>query len=313
MFLYKNLYRVRNRHEGRLLFALCHNMNRLFNRITSVHGGKIDPDANYDNAGIYQEIKANADALGLDCPSYLKLTRMAQEHARSDDPQSFSTVFMEYNGFNGVNVCGIPEFDNTLHGSVIYDLSNVGGEIRHLKQNIPFHARVRDLDVAYDNMSDPLLTALEGEDLFWARKLTNGEYDFKTSLRLLKNYTESGNLLDAYDMERLDDRLLKRYLSIIYYKGRYGRNQWSKAPVDALIERGNFYDLVNKAGAWYYLRYDDTMSVINSLLHGFDWDATPEEAETFGRFVLSNLGRQPTDEEKEYVEEWIEEAKDTEY
>jgi|694.fasta_scaffold00664_5 hypothetical protein len=38
---------------------------------------------------------------------------------------SISTMFMEDNGWNGVNVNGIPVYDSTLHGSVIYDMKNV--------------------------------------------------------------------------------------------------------------------------------------------------------------------------------------------
>ena len=38
---------------------------------------------------------------------------------------SISTMFMEYNGWNGVNVNRIPVYDSTLHGSVIYDMKNV--------------------------------------------------------------------------------------------------------------------------------------------------------------------------------------------
>ena len=34
-------------------------------------------------------------------------------------------MFMEDNGWNGVNVNNIPIFDNTRHGSVIYDMKNV--------------------------------------------------------------------------------------------------------------------------------------------------------------------------------------------
>ena len=36
---------------------------------------------------------------------------------------TLSTILMEYNGYNGVNVNNIEGWDNTLHGSVIYDLS----------------------------------------------------------------------------------------------------------------------------------------------------------------------------------------------
>lgn len=36
--------------------------------------------------------------------------------------KSLSTLYMEMNGYNGVNVSGIREFDNTTHGSVIYNM-----------------------------------------------------------------------------------------------------------------------------------------------------------------------------------------------
>lgn len=39
------------------------------------------------------------------------------------NPKSLSTMYMEMNGYNGVNVSGIKGFDNTTHGSVIYDVN----------------------------------------------------------------------------------------------------------------------------------------------------------------------------------------------
>ena len=105
--------------------------------------------ANYNNAINYQIISRNAEALNLKCPSYYKLTRMAQEHGKDKDAiQSFSTLFMELNGYNGVNVSGVEYYDNTLHGSVIYDLSKVNTDMEEVSPKSLFTGL---RDHSYDN------------------------------------------------------------------------------------------------------------------------------------------------------------------
>ena len=132
MNMYKNLYRVRTKRVGDILYTMCKNLNRFYNRVVSM-GHFSQQMARYDNADVYQIIRNNAEALGLNCPSYLELTRMAQKH---EGIQSFSTLFMEWNGYNGVNVSGVEYYDNTKHGSVIYDVNKVSGEIIRLSLKI---------------------------------------------------------------------------------------------------------------------------------------------------------------------------------
>ena len=128
--LYKNLYRVRSKKQGDILYTMMKNLNMMYNKICHYMGNFEDGShANYNNAISYQIISRNAEALNLKCPSYYKLTRMAQEHGKDKDAiQSFSTLFMELNGYNGVNVSGVEYYDNTLHGPVIYDLSKVNSD-----------------------------------------------------------------------------------------------------------------------------------------------------------------------------------------
>ena len=123
--LYKNLYRVSSKKQGAVLYTMLRNLNRMSNRIS--HLGRFNrSNAFYDNADLYQKIKSNADGLGLKCPSYYELTRMAQRLGQDEDNiRSLSTIFMEWNGYNGVNVSGIEYYDSRMHGSVIYDLSKV--------------------------------------------------------------------------------------------------------------------------------------------------------------------------------------------
>ena len=129
---YKNLYRVRSKKQGDVLYTMLANLNHMANKIAYM-GHFSSKDANYSNSRLYQEIKANADGLGLRCPSYYELTRMAQKLGQNDnDIRSFSTVFMEWNGYNGVNVSGVDYYDNTKHGSVIYDLSKVNADMEEV-------------------------------------------------------------------------------------------------------------------------------------------------------------------------------------
>jgi hypothetical protein len=83
----------------------------------------------------YPRINHNLQLLGLKLPPYKEYIAMIKKAAddianswgdeenRNFDRRSLSTRIMEYNGYNGVNVSGVPELDNTTYGSVIYDLS----------------------------------------------------------------------------------------------------------------------------------------------------------------------------------------------
>lgn len=125
--LYKNLYRVKTEKQGRLLHTMMHDLNIFFMKVCGGLGKRMY-EPSYDNSVLYQRIRMNATVLGLSCPTYLQLTRMAQSHCDGEGVQSFATLFMENNGYNGVNVSGVPLFDRYLYGSVIYDLSKVSSE-----------------------------------------------------------------------------------------------------------------------------------------------------------------------------------------
>ena len=77
--LYRNLFRVHSKTEGDVLFTLMKNLNFMYSKINS-NFGKFDKNsATYDNSIQYQIIKKNSKALGLKCPSYMELTRMARK------------------------------------------------------------------------------------------------------------------------------------------------------------------------------------------------------------------------------------------
>ena len=309
--LYKNLYRVRSERQGDVLYTMCAELNHMYNKI--VRMGKFDQRyANYDNSDSYQIIRRNAEALGLRCPSYYELVRMAQRH---NGNQSFSTLFMEWNGYNGVNVSGVDAYDNTKHGSVIYDLSKVSDDMREVDVRIPYsfdYQYYKDT-IAYDELRDHELAALKGKETWWYDHLN--EMPFDRALRILKNYTKSGNVLSWVTMKNMDKRLLRLYIGVLYHACIGDAMNGMK---NGILEIMTDYEdmpyyarLINGVGAYYFANVVyKNKSMLTEMLWEFyrklDWDLSSDEEvrakKGFLEKVKGSLKRELTNHEKEFID-----------
>lgn len=313
--LYKNLYRVRSKKQGDVLYTMMANLNHMANKIAYM-GHFQSKTANYANSRLYQEIKSNADGLGLKCPSYYELTRMAQKLGQDEnDIRSFSTVFMEWNGYNGVNVSGIDYYDNTKHGSVIYDLSKVNTDMEEvLPKNLftGFDHSSYDNTIVQDFSYDPRIESLKGKYVNWYDKLN--EMPLNDALRVLKNYTDSGNLLGYFKVKNLNPELIKRYLRFIFV--RNPRNSWGDSLVDEEIVSGKhsdyFAELIDEYEAYYWVNYESKKgSVLVNLLNNFsrnlDWNLNSEEEnvkkEEYLGILMGYMQRDLTPWEKKFIDE----------
>jgi len=311
--LYKNLYRVRNKKQGDILYTMMRNLNNMYNKIA--YQGYYNPKtANYDNAENYQIIKRNAEALGLNCPSYYELTRMAQRH---EGIQSFSTVFMEWNGYNGVNVSGVDYYDNTKHGSVIYDLSKTDTEMEEVQPKslfTGFKDSPYDDTIAMQGYGDEVVNSLRGEYITWYDKLN--DMPLSKALRILKNYTDSGNILSSYSVKRLSPELIKRYLRMIFVKNP--RGFWDDPVLDKFVngdDSSGYAKLIDEYGAYYWVNYvprtKTYSSVLANLLSNFTWNipwSVSAEEETAMKQeyldkLMSYMTRELTENEKEFIRE----------
>tara|TARA_R110000868_G_scaffold203969_4_gene451937 strand:- start:12845 stop:13930 length:1086 start_codon:yes stop_codon:yes gene_type:complete len=122
------LYRVKSTEQADLLFNTLRKINDFFYGYANT--GKLD-------AGLKSyllDIKKMVNRLGLTVPD--KFIRLANKYVQfykepynkpkeAQANPTLATLFMEMNGFNGVNVNGIARYDNTMHGSVIYNLDKV--------------------------------------------------------------------------------------------------------------------------------------------------------------------------------------------
>lgn len=310
--LYKNLFRVHSKTEGDVLFTLMKNLNFMYSKINS-NFGKFDKNsATYDNSIQYQIIKKNSKALGLKCPSYMELTRMAQELGKDDDRiESFSTYFMEWNGYNGVNVSGIPFYDNTTHGSVIYDLSKVSGDIEKVDDGGRFISASGNSfanTVVRNGWEDSDAESLNGDTPQYGSYLSSklNEMDDKHAIRILKNYTQRGIVPPISCLSNLRDSIAKRYLEYLFVKNPTDDNY---KLCDELVDEFSFAKLVKRVGAWYWLKYkhsdgSNTKLLVNlAKCYDFDldnpsWDEEEDKHRKYIDFLLQHVDRNLTSMEK---------------
>jgi hypothetical protein len=308
--LYKNLYRVRNKRQGDVLYTMMANLNHMFYRITDL-GEFRSKSANYNNAGLYQEIKANADALNLKCPSYYQLVRMAQNHKGI---QSFSTLFMELNGYNGVNVSGVEYYDNTLHGSVIYDLSKVNGDMEEVNPRTLYTDEPNPSNndtVVYNSLNDYNIAALRGKDLFWPSEL-NG-MPTNEALRLLKNHIDGGHILDPFTLKNINDNLLKRYFRLLFT--RNNTDFWGDKLCDEILNgryRKYYIELIEKTNSLYWANYNSKkasglIALLDSFERNLDWGLNNKQELRLKKQYLKKLQqyitRPLTQEEQDYIKD----------
>jgi hypothetical protein len=239
---------------------------------------------------------------------------MAQRH---EGIQSFSTLFMEWNGYNGVNVSGVDYYDNTKHGSVIYDLSKVDTEMEEANPNSLYTGYK---DTSYDDTivrngyGDEVVDSLRGEYINWYDKLN--DMPLVKAMRVLKNFTDSGNILNYFMVKDLKPELIKRYLRLIFVKNPNG--YWSDPILDDIIrgDKSKYWaELIDEYGAYYWVNYvprsKTYSSVLTNLLSNFmrhmPWDVDVIEErkrkEEYLNKLMSYMQRELTEYEKEFIRE----------
>jgi hypothetical protein len=230
---------------------------------------------------------------------------------------------MEYNGYNGVNVSGIEAYDNTTHGSVIYDLSKVDSIV---EQPMP-DPNIHNLDSRYDNATgvyydkgDYEMQALQGKSGAWVEHMR--ELPAQRLKRILKNYTSSGNILTTYDLKGLDKETLKWYITYVFTKKPMA-GDYDRYPVFEYTwlddDFNNFVKIVHNIQAYSCLDYVSERTGTNRVLlrllsdfaDEFNWgfmpDMSDEEVKAakneFLEQLTGQMSRPLTDKEKQEIEE----------
>lgn len=293
--IYRNLYRVDNERQGDMLYNTLSNLNHLYYKVC---------DSDYNCRKNYLIINRNCQALGLKCPSYRDLIKMAlTSYKDNDDNRSFSTLFMEYNGYNGVNVSGVRKYDNTLHGSVIYDLSKI--DKSSIKKVNTDYSKIPYLDssVATSNeLDDVEYDVLRNKGDIRLNQLKGLPYNKALSILKSSSYIVSDLKYIKYDF---DDKFIKRYLRLIYNKCK--RNEIKN---ESILYNNGIIELIYNYQAYYFvnllpmyqnnIHYDMLLCIVNQAL----WEESPENTL---KEIIGNLNREITSFERETLSKWLSE------
>jgi glycerol-3-phosphate cytidylyltransferase-like family protein len=278
--LYKNLFRVRNAIHGDYLFKTLKLANGIFYSNINYSNGVLNLSPTLSTR--YLILKNNLDKLGLRIPKYRDFIRMMEtaSHNLKDrkDWRSFSTRIMEYNGFNGVNVSGIHLFDNTMHGSVIYDMSKVSNDIVKVNDNIDFMTDIKD-DVV-GNWTDKKIQMLRGEMPYESLNDEDKNYLIKRFPKFIKSY-----YLDKYFNEK-ERKMYYRFLKM-KLRNRVIREKPNDDVIDDIISNGYSHIIYDPE-----IKFDDQtfLEYVLSEKYGIKFENK--------RTLLNNINRELSGNEK---------------
>ena len=295
--IYNNLYKVDTEQEGNLLFTTLRSLHIMFNNIENNE---------FDNSLLYQKIYKNCNALGLNCPNYMKLTRMMQEYSKSDNVQTFQTYFMELNGFNGVNVSGIDFFDNTTHGSVVYNLNKNSVEPVTINKNIKgtysphkgFKQASAENTIAKNNpwTEDTYEKSLFG-DKNMLYNLSN--YNSKEQRRIVLNFINNNKLLSYDELHYFNEDVIRFYMKYLFMH-KPTINDWD---FEETFNNLNLRKVIDEYDLYYWVNIEFKYSnILNNMLYMNTMFEDREYREKYLNKLLSYMKRPLNNKEKNYIE-----------
>lgn len=278
---YKNLYRPTSEQHAQLLFQTLKLLNETFYMFV------------YDSNIKDEIIKCyhNFKTLGLSLPKYRNLLKIFQEYREKFNKQeggvpTISTIMMEYNGYNGVNVSGIRGFDNTSHGSVIYDMNNYGGEVRKVKSP-GFFDNFKN-NIIGDN--DFISKILRGDDITLFIKTIN-DLNPKDQLYYMKNYN---GYIYSFSLEEMDEYPRKIYLKSLPKKLESG-----KIKINKIFRNDVYYWIEN---GLTNMIYNPNIMVDGETLLSYILSYKVSINDDTKEYLLKNINRELTDDEKYHLE-----------
>jgi len=284
--IYKNLFRVKSNEHGEMLYETLKLINQSFHLVVSIHDSKFEMDKYFSN--LYLKIKHNINKLGLKIPNYrdyIEMVKLAAKDMKDkSNLASMSTRIMEYNGFNGVNVSGISMFDNTIHGSVIYDMSKVSDKPIPVKNPDTFcHIKKSVIGLDYKDIETSIL---RGE------KISVDEFlSLPNNLKLLV-LNRSNFYFNRFHLDKLDNKIKQLYYSSIQRRiqNETLENFPERGELEQMIEDGYLniiYNPKNKIDDMTFLEYAISISwrlsddIKEKLLNNINRELTPEEKKEY--------------------------------
>jgi len=305
--IYQNLYRVTSTNHAEILFKTLKFINETFYRFSAEY--KDTKQIPTDLSNRYILIDNNLKQLKLKCPKYRNFIKMlisayndyttSQDKSKNDYSASFSTRIMEYNGYNGVNVSNVKGYDNTLHGSVIYDMSKVDGEPKPIK-DVSMFCKIKNNGAAGEDYSgnkyaDIKFKLLSNKPLTYMDFELINDMDKKDQLTIFKRYNKF--IPEGY-LEYLND-----YSKSIYFKTL--ENKIVKGVMDEELTP-KIIETIIKNG-YGNIIYNENIRFHNNTLLGYVlsmlWRFDDKDIEN----ILMNIPRALNEDEIYYLNEFYKE------
>ena len=299
--LYQNLYKVNSSEQAKYLFHCLRSLNNLFYGIYHYNNGNTKKLSD-----AYLKIKYSMNNIGLKLPEYREFIRLFnkagddytmvrnREIDREKMPESYATLatrIMEYNGFNGVNVSGIYGYDNTKHGSVIYDLNKLSTEPKKININTACRLDLKnDVVGAWDDLKTRILRGESIQTKFNEINSLPEDQQFKL---LRRNYTYIGNFIDDFN----------KYARDIYFK-----TLPNKIKNNLMVGLPELYDIKAIINNNIKILFDPTIkindkTILNYVFDKFMWGLSDDDINK----IINNLNRPLTQEEKLSYDKYYEE------
>ena len=296
---FKNLYKLKSENEGKILEDLMESINSFVRTLNYPNEKSTKLRQRY-----WLRIVREAKMLGLSMPwDYRGFCEFGLQYCKDTSiRQTPATIFMEKNGFNGVDASRAGRYDSYWQGSVIYDLSKVEKDMTpalgprdEFKLGMSYYNRNMTKDVL-DNEATP--SYYQKDDVT--------QDNPQELLMALKRY---GGVLPENRYWSLPEEIKKPYLIIVYrnvksgfissddngsffhYRACGGTKELQK---DAYIK-----DII-KYGLSQYMNL--TKGVTTALLNEFSWGSYNVKAEQVLPFLKAYQGNLAQDYPELYDE-----------
>jgi hypothetical protein len=167
-----------------------------------------------------------------------------------------------------------------------------------------------DSTLIYNPFEDLAMKALDGnlfnEDI---KKLSS--LPLPQAMRVLKNFTQSGNVIPDYCLDFLSDDLIKKYLYMLFVKKP--TDSWGNPLCDKVFSR-RYRKVILDNGLYYWVNYiSRNDSMLTALLNAFDfeldWSLSAEEEyqkkKAFFDKLMTYLKRDLTKDEEEDIQDYF--------
>lgn len=209
---FKNLYILKSQGEGEILEELMEKINA-FVRSCNYEDYRGTSFGVKRRQRYWLVIQRNAKLLGLRVPwTYREFYNFAYSYIQDTTiKQTPATIFMEMNGFNGVDASRAGRYNSYHQGSVIYDLSKVETEMVPV-QGTRDNFRLAHNDL-YRTMTDDVLDNKASTSHFRDGKYGTEKDNPEELMKALRRYDM---ILDHSKFSSLPEEYKSEYLKVMY-------------------------------------------------------------------------------------------------